>query len=86
MIQPNLRLPTATPRRLTSGSAGATGEWGDPKTLDVAKRADVPKPTFFEIHFNPDGKQVVVFVPIGNADKLYRECHRDMGHRVGTPG
>ncbi len=47
----------------------ANGAWNDPKTLDVAKRADVPKPALFEICFRRDGKQLFVFFPIGETSE-----------------
>jgi hypothetical protein len=46
-----------------------SGTWGPLKTLDLAQRTDVPKPTLFEIKFSRDGRQLFVFFPIGDLDK-----------------
>jgi hypothetical protein len=46
-----------------------TGDWGDPKTLNLAQRADLPKPALLEIHFKRDGTQLFVFFPISKADE-----------------
>ena len=47
----------------------ATGAWSNLKTLDLAQRADAPKPTLLEIKFSRDGKQFFAFFAIGEADK-----------------
>ena len=48
---------------------GAAGAWRDLKTLDLAQRADGPKPALLEVKFSRDGRQLFAFVPIGKADE-----------------
>ncbi len=46
-----------------------SGAWGALRTLDLAQRSDAPKPTFLEVKFSRDGRQLFVFFPIGDPDK-----------------
>jgi WD40 repeat protein len=48
---------------------GEAGTWGDPKTLELAQRPDVRKPTAFDLHFRRDGKELLAFFPIGKDDE-----------------